>query len=180
AEMRERLASLVPGVAFPWVQTFHAACFRMLRQDIHWLGYANDFTIIDEAEQRALFKECLQELQEYREKPEVACSLCKQAKNSLRPPEDFYASLPMPRGAAELHRRAYLLYHARLREMNALDFEDLIGLCITLFREHPQVLEKYQQRFRYLMVDEYQDTNLAQYELARTLAGESRNLFVVG
>lgn len=179
-EMRERVNSLIPGFTGRWIQTFHAACNRILRQEIENLGYRKDFTIIDEAEQRALIKECLQELREYQAKPEAVAYVFKQAKNSLRPPDEYFRKLKIPAVAADLYRQAFLIYQARLKEMNAVDFEDLIVLCIKLFRQNSEVASKYRRRFQYIMIDEYQDTNYAQYVWANLLAAEHRNLFIVG
>ncbi len=168
--MRERVSSLVPGYNGQWIQTFHAACYRILRMDIDQLGYAKDFTIVDDVDSKALVKAILKEENDYQTRPEEMLYRFKQAKNSLQEAERYFSNLALPQGIKEKSQRVYRLYNARLKESNALDFEDLIVLCIVLFRSHPEVLEKYQQWFRYILIDEYQDTNYAQYMWARLLA----------
>jgi len=179
-EMKERVERLIPGFTGQWIQTFHATCYRILRQEIDRLGYSRDFSIVDEAEQRALVKECLQDLNEYRIKPEVIAYFINQAKNSLASEKKDLGSSTLPVNLREVYQKAFRLYQARLKVMNGLDFEDLILLTIRLFRENEDVLGKYRDRFKYIMIDEYQDTNYAQYVLSHTLAQEHRNLFIVG
>lgn len=179
-EMRERVNQFVPGFSGQWVQTFHAACYRILRQEIERLGYHREFTIVDEGEQKALIKECLHDIQEYQTKPEVVGFYFKQIKNSLRSPAAYFRGSQVPAAAVELYLKVFRLYQARLKEMNALDFEDLIGLTIKLFRENEDVLIAYQDRFQYIMIDEYQDTNYSQYVWANLLAARHHNLFIVG
>lgn len=179
-EMRNRISSLIPSFNGQWIQTFHAACYRMLRMDIKVLGYDSNFTIVDDNESKALLKNIQKEYQEFQNRPEDILYLFKQLKNSLAEPEAFFQKLKLPQNTRDAYFRLFKVYQARLRELNALDFEDLITLTIQIFREHPQVLEKYQNWFRYLMIDEYQDTNYAQYMWAKLLAARNRNIFVVG
>ncbi len=179
-EMKERVARLLPGFSGQWIQTFHAACYRILRQEIDRLGYGRDFSIIDEGEQKTLVKESLQDLNEYRVKPEIIAYFIGQAKNSLASEREDLGSHIVPEKLRELYQKAFRLYQARLKTMNCLDFDDLILLTIRLFRENEDVLAKYREKFKYVMIDEYQDTNYAQYVLSHTLAREHRNLFIVG
>ncbi len=178
-EMRERITRLIPDFSGGWIKTFHAACHRILRQEIHHLGYNRDFTVVDELEQKAIIKECLQSLGEYEEKPEVLGSSFKKAKNSLRA-EQYLKNLKLPQDKIELYSRVFDLYNARLKHLNALDFEDLIVLCIQIFQENDEILAKYQERFQYIMIDEYQDTNYSQYIWAKLLSEKYQNIFIVG
>ncbi|MGE5453775.1 MAG: ATP-dependent helicase, partial [Methylocystaceae bacterium] len=179
-EMRERVLRLMPNFGGEWIQTFHAASYRILRRDIQHLGYRPDFTILDDGDQKVLVKEVLKERSGYEVKPEEVLSMIHRAKNSLQDPDNYFRELKIPMHKVDIYLKAYHGYQARLKELNALDFEDLINLTIRLFTEHPDVLDAYRQRFRYVMIDEYQDTNRAQYIWANLLAQESGNLFVVG
>lgn len=179
-EMRERVSRLMPGFNGNWIRTFHSASYQILRTEIHHLGYRADFTILDDSEQRALVKEALAEVNNTELKPEVMSFYIKQAKNSLKDPDDYFDTLKGSPRTREQYARIFRLYLSRLRELNALDFEDLIGLTIELFRTHPDVLAQYRERFRYIMIDEYQDTNHAQFAWANLMAGGRGNLFVVG
>ncbi len=179
-EMRDRVARLIPDYSGHWIQTFHAACYKILRMEIHHLGYDRSFAILGESESKSLVKEILKEENDYETKADEVMYIIKQAKNSMVKAEKYYQELPRPTWVRDKYLRVHRLYNARLKEYNALDFEDLIILCIRLFREYPEVLQKYQERFHYVMVDEYQDTNKAQYDLANLLAARHRNLFVVG
>lgn len=179
-EMRTRVNRQIPNYAGRWIQTFHAACNRILRMNIQELGYERNFTILDDSEARTLIKEILAEEQEYERKPEELLWFFKQAKNSLKEPDDYFQSVRVSPQQQELLGRLMRRYNARLKSYNAVDFEDLITLCIRLFRECPAVLERFQGWFRYIMVDEYQDTNYAQYVWAQLLAREHHNIFVVG
>ncbi|MEW6457562.1 MAG: DNA helicase PcrA [Bacillota bacterium] len=180
-EMKERVARLVPhAVDDLWVMTFHAACLRILRREIEKLGYGKNFVIYDEADQQTVIKDCLKELNlELRQHPPAMFSAAiSWQKNALVGPAEFA-------GAAydrhqELTARVYAAYQARLERNNALDFDDLLFLAVRLFREFPPVLEQYRRRFLHLLVDEYQDTNHAQYVLVNLLAQTHRNLTVVG
>ena len=179
-EMRSRVASIIPDYAGRWIQTFHAACYRILRMDIEKLGYQPNFTIVDEAECKSLIKTLLKEENDLETAPDELLYGFKQVKNSLLDPEKHFDSLKLPYYVKEKNLRIFKLYNARLKELNALDFDDLIVLCIRLFQQYPDILEKYQQWFKYIMIDEYQDTNYAQYYWARLLASGHHNIFVVG
>lgn len=179
-EMRERVARMIPDYTGQWIQTFHAACYKILRMDIENLGYNRNFTIFDETDCKAMIKDILREQEnDFETKPEEILYIIKQAKNSLEDPEKYFDRLQLSYILREKYYRVYRLYNSRLKLNNVLDFEDLIVLCIKLFREFPQVLKKYQDWFRYIMIDEYQDTNYAQYLWAKLLAAH-RNIFVVG
>jgi len=179
-EMRTRVASMIPDYSGHWIQTFHAACYKILRMDIDRLGYDKSFAILDDGESKSLMKEVLKEENNYESKPEELLYIVKQAKNSLMNPEIYFNNMKLPEFLKDKYLRIYRLFNARLKELNALDFEDLIVLCIRLFKDHPDVLEKYQNWFQYIMVDEYQDTNYAQYCWAKLLAGKHHNIFMVG
>jgi DNA helicase-2/ATP-dependent DNA helicase PcrA len=180
-EMQERLRLLVgPVVKAMWVMTFHAACVRILRRSGAPLGYRSNFSIYDESDaERLMTAVCRQlDLDPKRLAPRAVRHAVSAAKDELRDP-DGYADIAMTwfdKKVAE----AYKLYQRRLVESNAVDFDDLIMQTVRLFREHPDVLAEYQARFRYVLVDEFQDTNVAQYELLKLLTAESRNLSVVG
>ncbi len=177
AEMKERVAALVgEGADRILVTTFHSACVRFLRRDIGALGYRTSFTIFDTDDQLRLIKSILGELNidPKARPPRGFLSHIDSAKNSMKLPDQAAAD----RG--DHSEQVYLRYQTALRENNGVDFNDLIGLMVRLFREHPDVLERYQDRYQYLMVDEYQDTNTAQYQLVQLLAGKHRNLAVVG
>ncbi|RDV84026.1 ATP-dependent helicase [Ammonifex thiophilus] len=180
-EMRARVTSLLPREAEDlWVMTFHAACARLLRQEIHHLGRDRDFAIYDEDDRRALMKECLRELDldEQRFPPAGIIGAISWAKNWLVTPE------MMAERARSIYEekvaKIFALYQQKLRQYNALDFDDLLVEAVRLFREHPEVLARWQRRFRYILVDEYQDTNHAQYVWLNLLAQGHRNITVVG
>ncbi len=180
-EMQERLRGLVGGVVKAmWVSTFHSACVRILRRSGGVLGYKSTFTIYDESDAERLMTVVCREL-DYDPKRLSARSMrhaVSSAKDQLLTP-GRYADRAMTwfdKKVAE----AYELYQRRLEESNAVDFDDLIMQTVRLFTEHPEVLAEYQARFRYVLVDEFQDTNVAQYELLKLLTAESRNLSVVG
>lgn len=179
-EMRSRVSQILPDYKGQWIQTFHAACYRILRIDIKHLGYEKNFAIVDESDSKSLVKEALKEENDYETKPEEVLYIIKQAKNSLINPESYFNNLAVSSDLKAKYYRIYRIYNARLKEFNTLDFEDLIVLCIKLFRDFPEVLEKYQNWFKYIMIDEYQDTNYAQYIWANLLAAKNHNIFVVG
>lgn len=181
-EMKDRVKSLVGDTAESmWISTFHSACVRILRRNIEEIGYRKDFTIYDSYDQKALIRQCMQELgisnKEFSEKD--FSSAISSAKDSLIEPQAYLAS---SRGNYRRTRVAevYELYQHHLKQNSALDFDDIIFLTVKLFRLHPEILAFYQQKFRYIMVDEYQDTNKAQYELIHLLAQEHHNICVVG
>jgi DNA helicase II / ATP-dependent DNA helicase PcrA len=180
-EMRERLRHLVGGVVKAmWVSTFHSACVRILRRSGAALGYGSNFSIYDEGDAERLMTQVCRQLDfdPKRLAPRAIRHAVSAAKDELLGPEELadQALGFFQKKTAE----AYRLYQQRLVESNALDFDDLIMQTVRLFREHPQVLAEYQRRFRYVLVDEFQDTNPAQYVLLRLLAAEHRNLSVVG
>ena len=181
-EMKERVKSLVgEQVENMWISTFHSSCVRILRREIEKLGYNKSFAIYDTYDQKTLIKECMAELKindkELTDR-EIINKIGEQ-KDNLVSPEKFKNE---NQGNFKLNKIAdmYLLYQKKLKNNNALDFDDLIYKTVELFKKHPEVLEFYQRKFRYIMVDEYQDTNKSQYELVRLLAAAHRNICVVG
>ncbi|WP_297033539.1 ATP-dependent helicase [uncultured Enorma sp.] len=181
AEMRERLQALLPdGTRGMWVCTFHAMCVRMLREDADLLGYTGQFTIYDDDDSRRMVRDIMQALGiEQKQFPlNMIRSKISAAKNAMVGPEEFsrMANTPPEQKAAQV----YLELERRLRAANAMDFDDLLVRALELLRTRPEVLEKYQERFRYISVDEYQDTNHVQYEIANLLAAKYQNLMVVG
>ena len=181
-EMQERIAALCPAATETWVSTFHACCARMLRRDIEKLGYQRSFSIYDDDDQQGLIKDILKQmnLNEKMYNPRDIRALISDAKNRLLTPKEWIAEAGEGDFRNRKYYEIYAAYQKRLKESNALDFDDLLMKTIELLINHPPVLEYYQNRFHYIMVDEYQDTNMAQYELVRLLAGERRNLCVVG
>ena len=181
AEMRERLAALIPsGTRGMWVCTFHAMCVRMLREDADLLGYTGQFTIYDDDDSKRMVRDIMQALGiEQKQFPiNMIRSKISSAKNAMIGPEDMLKSddSPNDKKAAQV----YLELERRLRAANAMDFDDLLVRTLELLRTRPEVLDKYQERFRYISVDEYQDTNHVQYEIANLLAAKYQNLMVVG
>lgn len=181
-EMRERVDQLVEYAASSvWVSTFHSACVRILRRYIDRLGYTSSFAIYDADDQKTLMKDICKRLQidtkQYKEK--MILGAISSAKDELIGPEEYEKKVFgdfTKRKIAE----AYKEYQQTLKRSNALDFDDLIAKTVELFTVCPDVLEYYQERFRYIMVDEYQDTNTAQFRLVSLLASKYRNLCVVG
>ncbi len=181
-EMRERVNQMIEfGAESIWVSTFHSACVRILRRFIDRLGYTTNFTIYDADDQKSMIKDVCKQLKIdtkiYKEKSILAA--ISSAKDELIGPEQYEKLV-----YGDFHKRkiadAYREYQIQLKRNNALDFDDLIVKTVELFKTCPDVLEHYQDRFRYIMVDEYQDTNTAQFELVRILAEKYRNLCVVG
>jgi DNA helicase-2/ATP-dependent DNA helicase PcrA len=179
-EMRSRVSGMIPNYTGQWIQTFHAACYRILRMDITLLGFDKNFSIMDDSEGKVLIKGILREEEDYETKPDEILYQIKQLKNKKQDAQEYFRELNLPYHKAEKFYRVYRIYQQRMRELNAVDFEDLILLCIELFQQHPQCLEKYQNWFKYVMIDEYQDTNYIQYLWARLLSLKHRNLFIVG
>jgi DNA helicase-2/ATP-dependent DNA helicase PcrA len=180
-EMRERLEPLVgPQARLLTVGTFHATCARWLRRDIHYLGQDPGFAIFDDNDQMDLVKSISRELaiDDKRFTPRMILSEISSAKSELIGPAD-YAQQAEGR-YRETVARVYQRYQAALAENHALDFDDLLLTTVHLFQQFPAVLERYQERYRYILVDEFQDTNLVQYQLARLLAAKYRNICVVG
>lgn len=188
-EMRVRVDKLLkeifPGqhTAMPLLSTFHSFCVRVLRQDIELLGYKRSFVIYDEDDSLSLIKQCLRELglDDKKTKPKEVLYIIDKAKDDLLDAESYqiYANAShndVRQAVAEIYRR----YQKKLKDNNALDFGDLIMLTVHLWQAFPEVLQRYQERFRYVMVDEYQDTNHAQYILTKMLTHKYQNLCVVG
>ena len=181
-EMRERVNRMIlNGADAVWVATFHSTCARILRRYIDCIGYQTNFTIYDADDQKNVMKDVCKKLEINTKllKERTLLHLISQAKDELVTPEDFAASAAGD-FTAEKAAQAYAEYQAQLKANNALDFDDLICKTIELFRKEPEVLDQYRRRFRFIMVDEYQDTNTAQFELIHLLAGEQGNLCVVG
>ncbi|MDR1013958.1 MAG: UvrD-helicase domain-containing protein [Coriobacteriales bacterium] len=181
AEMRARLGALLScGMRGMWVATFHAMCVRMLRADAERCGYPRDFTIYDESDSRRLMKDILGELNiDPKQLPlNVVRERISNAKNELVGAADFEARAS--NGHERLIARVYLLLQERLGRAGAMDFDDLLMNAWLLLSRHADVLAAYQERFRYLHIDEYQDTNRAQYAIARLLAAAHHNIMVVG
>ncbi|MBQ8807864.1 MAG: UvrD-helicase domain-containing protein, partial [Clostridia bacterium] len=181
-EMAQRVENLVGSVANDmWVRTFHSACVRILRRDIDRLGYDTRFNIIDSDDQKSLVKECLKELgiDEKQLPPRSVMSEISFAKDNLFTPSQYELECADDYRKRQI-ARIYGLYQKKLKTANDLDFDDLIMLTVQLFMENEDVLEFYRNKFQYILVDEYQDTNKAQNELIILLAGVHRNLCVVG
>ncbi|MFE5324664.1 DNA helicase PcrA [Paenibacillus sp. NPDC056579] len=180
-EMQERVGHLVgAGGQDIWVSTFHSMCVRILRKDISRMGFSSSFTILDSGDQLSVVKNCMKELNIDSKKfePKAVQAAISTAKNELKSPEmlesligDYFDGIVA---------RVYKLYQKKLKSNNSLDFDDLIMTTIQLFKEVPEVLEFYQNKFQYIHVDEYQDTNRAQYMLCLMLADKHKRICVVG
>ena len=182
-EMKERIAALVgeSQAEDAWISTFHSVCARILRRDIEKLGYTRSFAIYDDDDQNTVVKEILKKLNiddKFIPVREVRGKI-SDAKNKLLSPDEWFKQSPRDHRTSMIHD-VMVEYEKRLKSLNALDFDDLLIRTLELMADHPPVLEAYRSRFQYVMVDEYQDTNKAQYELIRLLTAESRNLCVVG
>ncbi len=177
-EMAERVRHLLASNDIPLVATFHATCGRILRNEIHHLGYDRNFVIYDDKDSERLLKELLKELDldEKRFPPNAVGARIDDCKNRGLWPDELESGDIWNQRFIQI----YAAYQDRLKRSNALDFGDLILLAVRLLEQHPQVLQRWQERFQWLLVDEYQDTNPVQYRLIRLLAGERRNLCVVG
>jgi len=163
-----------------WMGTFHSICARILRQEIDVLGYDKNFVIYDKGDQLSMIKRCLKtlDLEDKKYSPNIISSIIDKAKNNLEDPELFeYNALNYFK---KIVAKVYAQYQGELFENNALDFNDLILLTVKLFKERPEILENYQNKFRYILVDEYQDINFSQYQLVKLLSEKYNNLFVVG
>ena len=181
-EMRERVDSIIGhGASQIWVSTFHSTCVRILRRYIDRIGFDNNFTIYDTDDQKTVMKYVCKRLQIDTKmlKERTIMGAISSAKDELVSPSDFQLQAMGDFTQTKI-AQVYQEYQAVLRKSNALDFDDLIVKTVELFRLCPEVLAGYQDRFRYIMVDEYQDTNTAQFELIRLLASQYRNLCVVG
>ena len=181
-EMRERVDKLVGlGSESIWVSTFHSTCVRILRRFIEALGYGKNFSIYDSDDQRTLMKQVfhLLNVEPKQFKERQVLGVISHAKDQLIGPEEFLLNAGSDFRLKKIGE-IYQEYQRQLKRNNALDFDDLIVKTVELFRTNPQILEYYQDRFRYIMVDEYQDTNMAQFQLVKLLAAKYRNLCVVG
>ncbi len=181
-EMRERVDAIAgAGSEDVWVRTFHSTCVRILRRFADRIGYDRDFTIYDSDDQKTVIREVCKKLnidtKIYKEKS--FASAISNAKNNMISPERYAAETPGDRNRQRT-AQVYEEYQKRLKENNALDFDDLLLLTVELFEKDPDVLDYYQERFRYIMVDEYQDTNTVQFRFVSLLASKYRNLCVVG
>ena len=181
-EMRERVDDLVGcGADAAWIMTFHAACVRILRRFIDRLGYGTNFTIYDTDDQKSLMKEVCKSMdvdtKVYKEK--MLLSKISAAKDELLSPDDLYLRANNDYTQMRI-AEVYRVYEERLKKNNAVDFDDIINLTVELFEKNDDVLDYYQERFKYIMVDEYQDTNTAQFKLVSLLARKYHNLCVVG
>lgn len=181
AEMRERLGALIgPAARGMWVSTFHSMCVRILRADAEQIGFTQNFTIYDEGDAKSLAKAIMYELDldPKRIPLNAVRSKISTAKNELIMPGEYEETArdPISKAAAQVYYR----YQERLRAANAFDFDDLLVYAWLLLKNHKNVLEAYQERFRYLLVDEYQDTNHAQYAITQLLAAKYKNIMVVG
>ncbi len=182
-EMKDRAARLIGDDAREvWLSTFHSFCARMLRRDIEATGiYKKNFVIYDTSDQKTLIKECLKELNldEKQFQPSAILNVISNAKNDLMGPRTFAKNATdtfFEKKTAEI----YKLYQKKLQDNNAMDFDDLLMIAVMLLEDNEEIREKYQRRFHYILVDEYQDTNGAQYQLTKILSGGYRNLCVVG
>src|SRR5689334_11363855 len=180
-EMRERVERAVGNVARAiWIMTFHSACGRILRREAERLGYRSNFTIYDQADQVRLVKACLEELERDPKRfvPRGIHAQISNAKNQLVSPDEYTARVSSfyDQTVAEV----YQLYQRRLHASNAVDFDDLIMLTVEVLERFPEAATRWQKAFRYVLVDEYQDTNHAQYRLLQLLAAQHRNVCAVG
>ena len=181
-EMQERVRGIIGEKANDmWISTFHSTCVRILRREIEKIGYKKSFTIYDSSDQKVLVKECMKALNindKDLTEQEIIGKISR-AKDSMQSPESFmreHESNFREKKIADV----YAMYQKRLKENNALDFDDLIGKTVEIFKKDEETLEFYQRKFQYIMVDEYQDTNKVQYELVRLLADKYKNICVVG
>ena len=182
-EMRDRVEDILGGSSQGvWISTFHSMCVRILRRYIDLLGYDPKFVIYDTSDQKTLMKEACRQLRIDTKtlKEREILSAVSAAKNELMTPLQYHEENDWESFRKKQIGMAYEEYQRLLRKNNALDFDDLLMLTVELFKSHDEVLATYQQRFTYIMVDEYQDTNTAQFELVRLLAGSRKNLCVVG
>lgn len=179
-EMRERVEQLVGEGTRMWILTFHSACLRILQMNAEKAGYNENLTVYDPVDQKAVIKKCIKaaNVNDKMFPPKLVLARISDAKERGESSAEFSmnASSPKERTIADLYAR----YERELKNNNAVDFDDMIWRVVEMFDTHPEVLEQYRHRFRYIMVDEYQDTNYMQYRFVKALAGETRNLCVVG
>lgn len=180
-EMKTRVEDLLGYIGDLWVSTFHSACVRILRRDIDKIGYDRNFVIFDTTDQKALIQECLKELNlsEKQYPVKTVLNAISSAKDKMVTPEEYIYVFGNEYRSKKISE-IYKLYQKKLKKNNALDFDDIIIKTIELFKESPEVLDFYQRKFKYIMVDEYQDTNTPQYHFVNMLAQKYRNLCVVG
>ena len=187
-EMKSRIASLVGEqvARYLWMGTFHSICTRILRQEAEWIGYTRDFTIYDTTDSKSVIKHIVKDMQldEKVYKPNVVLSRISLAKNQLLSPTSYSSNrdYTMQDRFARIPEvsRIYSEYNRRLKACNAMDFDDLLFMTNTLFKNNEEVLRKYQEYFRYILVDEYQDTNYSQYLIVKRLAEPDNHICVVG
>ncbi|GGA43159.1 DNA helicase PcrA [Paenibacillus physcomitrellae] len=180
-EMQERVSSLVgPEGRDIWVSTFHSMCVRILRKDIERIGFTSNFSILDSTDQLSVIRNCMKELNFDTKKfePKAIQAMISAAKNELITPEQYEQKIGDY--LQDIAAKVYKMYQRRLRSNNSLDFDDLIMKTIELFKEVPEVLDFYQKKFKYIHVDEYQDTNRAQYMICKMLADSHHRICVVG
>jgi DNA helicase-2/ATP-dependent DNA helicase PcrA len=184
-EMRERLGQLIGQEGstrsfMPWMGTFHGICVRLLRQDGDKIGIQPNYVIYDEDDRQGLIKQAMKQLSiaDKQIKPRAVSSAISNAKNELQSPEEFAASshYPFQQAVAKI----YALYEKMRTDAGALDFDDLLIETVRLFRDQPEVQKKWRAQFKHILIDEYQDTNAAQYAIVKSLVGEDRNICVVG
>jgi DNA helicase II / ATP-dependent DNA helicase PcrA len=192
SEMKERIMKLLedtkspgsnPNIAYyelPVLGTFHSVCVKILRREIEKIGYKSTFNIFDDQDQRALIKKTMRELEINLDqfKPQAILGAISKAKNELIDAEEYLAGI----GGywEEMVAKIYAVYQKKLKDQQALDFDDILMLTVVIFKTYPEVLAKYQNIFRYILVDEYQDTNYAQYMLVKLLSQKHKNICVVG
>ncbi len=181
-EMKERIVKLIGDLAEEaWISTFHSSCARILRKDIDKIGYDRSFTIFDDDDQNAVLKEIYKRLNIDDKMIPIKSmrAVISDAKNALMSPDEWFNKSEQDMRAEQM-RNIFVEYETRLKALNGLDFDDLLLKTLELLAEHPPVLDYYRQRFQYVMVDEYQDTNKAQYELVHLLTSVNKNICVVG
>lgn len=179
-EMKDRVEKILGHIKIPWIGTFHSMCARILRREIEVTGQSSDFSILDKPEQLSLIRECYRDLNidEKLLTPQKALRSIGFAKCQLNDVSKFTRMAHNPN--QKLIARIYKQYESKLKTHNGLDFDDLISKTVFLFKKHPEVLEKYQQQFMHVLVDEYQDVNYAQYMLTKQLSDFHKNICVVG
>lgn len=181
-EMQERVKAIIGDRADDmWISTFHSTCVKILRREIEKIGYKKNFTIYDTSDQKVLLKECIKALQVNDKEitEQEIMGKIGRAKDNMQSPDSYYRENEHNYREKKI-AEVYKMYQKRLKENNALDFDDLIMKTVELFKKDQETLEFYQRKFQYIMVDEYQDTNGVQYEFVRLLAEKHRNICVVG
>ncbi|MDP8262567.1 MAG: UvrD-helicase domain-containing protein [Candidatus Ancaeobacter aquaticus] len=179
-EIKSRVRKLVKHDNFKWIGTFHSICLKILRQEAELVGFGANFVIYDSADQRALIKICLKELgiEEAQYKPQAVQEHISRAKSRLIWPDEYRSKRSQVRDA--IIAKVYTLYQNKLRQCNALDFDDLIAYTVKLLMDNPRTLQKYQNMYKHVLIDEYQDTNCAQHKLVKLLSKHNGNVFAVG